>query len=146
MITSSWAEKVDAAIFEINISKNRITGVVPYYAVYGRNPRVPLDVFFPENHVQGVLTWTNFVFNLSKHLKDIHEEMMKHEQLCIVSTEIKIPRGNTNISIGVIVYYMSPKGVVNSSKNLTLRWTGPYRVVGAPSESLSILTPLVAGQ
>ena len=75
----SWAQKVDAAIFEINISRNWITGVAPYYAMYGRNPQVPLDVFFPDNHIQGVLKWTNFVLNLSKHFEDIHEEM-KHDE------------------------------------------------------------------
>ena len=53
---NSWAQKVDAAIFKINISRNRITGVTPYYAMYRRNPRVPLDVFFPDNHIQGVLS------------------------------------------------------------------------------------------
>ena len=133
---------MDAAVFEINISRNRITGVAPC-AMYGPIPRVPSDVFFPDNHVQGVLNWTNFVFNLSKHFEDIHEEMMKHEQLCIpVSTEIKIPRGSTNISRGDIVYYMSPKGVVNLSKKLTLRWTGPYRVTGTPTESISVFDPI----
>ena len=140
---SSWAQKVDAAIFEINISRNRITGVTPYYAMYGRNPRVPLDVFFPDNHIQGVLKWTNFVLNLSKHIEDIHEEMAKHEQLCIpVSTEIKIPRGYSNINLGDVVYYMSPRGVANLSKKLTLRWTGPYKVTGTPTESLSVINPL----
>ena len=60
-----------------------------------------LDVFFPDNHIQGVLKWTNFVLNLSKHIEDIHEEMARHEQLCIpVSTEIKIPRGSSNINLG----------------------------------------------
>ena len=140
---SSWALKVDAAIIEINISRNRITGVAPYYAMYGWNPWVPLDVFFPDNHMQGVLSWTNFVLNLSKHIEDIHEEMMKHEQLCIlVSTEIKIPWGSTNITLGDEVYYMSPRGVINLSKKLTLRWTGPYKVIGTPTESLSVVNPI----
>jgi len=140
---SSWAQKVDAAVFEINISRNRITGVAPYYAMYGRNPRVPLDVFFPDNHVQDILKWTNFVLNLSKHIEDIHDRMAKHERLCIpVSTEIKIPRGRSNINLGDIVYYMSPRGVVNLSKKLTLRWTGPYKVTGTPTESLSVINPI----
>ena len=69
---------MDAAIFEINISRNRITGVTPYYEMYGQNPGVPPDVFFPDNHIQGVLKWTNFVLNLSKHIEDIHEEMARH--------------------------------------------------------------------
>jgi len=59
-----------------------------------------------------------------------------------VSTEIKVPRGSTNISLGDIVYYMSPRGVVNLSKKLTLRWTGPYRVTGTPTASLSIINPI----
>ena len=69
--------------------------------------------------------------------------MMKHEQLCIpVSTEIKVAWGSPNISLGDIVYYMSPRGVVNLSKKLTLRWTGPYRVTGTPTVSLSIINPI----
>ena len=102
-----WASDVfeTTGLFEINISRNRITGVAPYYAMYGRNPRVPLDVFFPDNHIQGVLKWTNFVCNLSKH-------------------------------------YMSPRGMVNLSKKLTLRWTGPYTVTGTPTDSLSVINPI----
>ena len=115
---------MDAAIFEINLSRNWITGVTPYYAMY-------------------VLKWTNFVLNLSKHIEDIHEEMAIHEQLCIpVSTEIKKPRGSSNINLGDTVYYMSPRGVTNLSKKLTLRWTGPYKVTGTPTDSLSIINPI----
>ena len=44
---SSWAQKVDAAVFEINISRNRITGVAPYYAMYGRNPPGPPRCILP---------------------------------------------------------------------------------------------------
>jgi len=56
-----------------------------------------------------------------------------------VSTEIKIPRGSTNITLGDVVYYMSPRGVINLSKKLTLRWTGLYYVIGTPTESLSVI-------
>jgi len=88
---NSWAQKVDAAIFEINISRNRITGVSPYYAMYGRNPRIPLDVFFPDKHMQSVMPWTKFVLNLSNHFEKIHKEMAKNEKLCIsVASEVKI--------------------------------------------------------
>ncbi len=55
---------------------------------------------------------------------------------------IKIPRGSSNINLGDIVYYMSPRGVINLSRKLTLRWTGPYKVTGAPTESLSVINPI----
>ena len=41
-----------------------------------------------------------------------------------------------------MAYYMPPRGVVNLSKKLTLRWTGPYKVTGTPTESLSIINPM----
>ena len=45
-VPGSWVQKLDSAVFEINISRNRITDVAPYYALFGRNPRIPLGVFF----------------------------------------------------------------------------------------------------
>ena len=69
--------------------------------------------------------------------------MARYEQLCIpVSTEIKIPRGSSNITLGDTVYYTSPRGVVNLSKKLTLRGTGPYTVTGTPTDSLSVINPI----
>ena len=64
-------------VLTLALGLNLETGLQgPYYAMYGRNPRVSLDLFFPDNYMQGVLKWTNFVLNLSKHIEDIHEEMM----------------------------------------------------------------------
>lgn len=37
---------------------------------------------------------------------------------------------------------MSPRGVLNLSRKLTLRWTGPYRVTNTPSESLFVIDPI----
>ena len=37
---------------------------------------------------------------------------------------------------------MSPRGVINLSKKLTLRWTGPYKVIRTPTESLSVINPI----
>ena len=142
-VPGSWVQKLDSAVFEINISRNRITGVAPYYALFGRNPRIPLDVFFPDNRLQKALKWTDYVSNLSNKMDNIHNTIIKHETLNIpVLTEIKAPRSKYQISVGNIVFYMSPKGILNLSKKLTLRWTGPYRVIETPSESLSVIYPV----
>ena len=142
-VPGSWVQKLDSAVFEINISRNRITGVAPYYALFGRNPRIPLDVFFPENQLQKALKWTDYVSNLSSKMDKIHNTMIKHETLNIpVLTEIKAPWSKYRISVGNIVFYMSPKGILNLSKKLTLRWPGPYRVIETPSESLSVIYPV----
>ena len=129
-VPGSWVQKLDSAVFEINISRNRITGVAPYYALFGRNPRIPLDIFFPEDRLQKALKWTDYISKLSNKMDKIHNTMVKHETLNIpVLTEVKAPRSKYQISIGNIVFYMSPKGILNLSKKLTLRWTGSLSVI-----------------
>ena len=48
--------------------------------------------------------------------------------------------------MGDVVYYFSPRVVRDAdnriSRKLALLWTGPYRVVGKPSESLATLQPI----
>ena len=138
----SWTDKLISAIFEINIARNRVTGVSPYFAMYGRNVRIPLDVYFPENNFRQNETWTNYVSKLSSKMEEIHSRMTKKESLSIpVSNQVKSPRSKNPIAIGDIVYYFSPRGILNLSKKLTLRWTGPYRVLQKPTESMCIIYP-----
>ena len=50
------------------------------------------------------------------------------------------------VEVGDVVYYFSPRVARDAdnriSKKLALLWTGPYRVVGKPSESLATLQPM----
>ena len=50
------------------------------------------------------------------------------------------------VEVGDVVYYFSPRVTRDAnnriSKKLALLWTGPYRVVGKPSESLADLQPM----
>ena len=139
----SWTDKLISAIFEINIARNRITGVSPYFAMYGRNVRIPLDVYFPEDNLRQVNTLTSYVNKLSFKMERIHSRMVEQESLSIpVSNQIKSPRSKNPITPGDIVYYFSPRGILNLSKKLTLRWTGPYRVLQKPTESMCIIYPV----
>ena len=57
----------------------------------------------------------------------------------------RVTRAN-RVEVGDVVYYFSPRVARDAdnriSKKLALLWTGPYRVVGKPSESLATLQPM----
>ena len=57
----------------------------------------------------------------------------------------QVTRAN-RVEVGDVVYYFSPRVARDAdnriSKKLALLWTGPYRVVGKPSESLATLQPM----
>ena len=77
--------------------------------------------------------------NLSGRFK----EMCNNDLLSIpVDQGIKSPRGMDPIKLGDLVYQFSPRGIVNLSRNITLRWHGPYRVVEILSPSLCTIFPV----
>ena len=43
--------KLNTILFELNNARNRITSVSPYFGMFGRNPRLPLDVCFPSQNL-----------------------------------------------------------------------------------------------
>ena len=57
----------------------------------------------------------------------------------------RVTRANW-VEVGNVVYYFSPRVTRDAdhriSKKLALLWTGPYRVVSKPSESLAALQPM----
>ena len=139
----SWPIKLNTILSELNNARNRMTGVSPFFGMFGRNPRLPLDVCFPTQNIQKSNNWTKYVENLSGRFEEIHEHMRKHELLTIPMDQgIKSPRGLNFIKLGDLVYQFSPRAIVNLSRKLTLRWIGPYRVVEIISPSLCTIFPI----
>ena len=79
----SWPIKLNTILFELNNARNQMTGVSPFFGMFGRNPRLPLDVCFSTQNIQKSNNWTKYVENLSGRFEEIHEHMRKHELLTI---------------------------------------------------------------
>ena len=47
---SEWDEKIDTVLFAYRVLKNKSTGYSPYFMMYHRQPRLPIDVEFLPNH------------------------------------------------------------------------------------------------
>ena len=47
---SEWDERIDTVLFAYRVSKNKSTGYSPYFMMYHRQPRLPIDVEFLPNH------------------------------------------------------------------------------------------------
>ena len=96
--------KLNTILFELNNAKNRVTGVSPYFGMFGRNPRLLLDLCFPSQNFQKSHSWTKYLENLSSRFKEFQENMIKNE-LNLIPTDqgIKSPRGMDSVKVGDLV-------------------------------------------
>ena len=66
-----WDESLNKMIHAYNCTKNEATGLAPYYLLFGRNPRLPVDLIFNLNQDNnGQVDYNSYV---RKWREDINE-------------------------------------------------------------------------
>lgn len=70
---SHWREYVKPLVHAYNCTKNETTGFTPYELMFGRQPRLPVDLAFglPVNHQPG--SHSQYVRNLKSQLEDSYK-------------------------------------------------------------------------
>ena len=71
-----WKNHVSAMVHAYNCAKNTATGFSPYYLLFGREPRLPVDVEFglQRENQKGPLSESNYVSQLRRQLKFAHNK------------------------------------------------------------------------
>ena len=136
-----WPTKLKAATFAYNCSINRVTGVSPYYAIFGRNPVLPVDMIFPlpEREAEG---WEKYIQNIKSNFNSIWRSMADHQKVSVAVDHARDQgRVKPAVKVGDMVYvyvgYIKP----GLSKKLQSRWTGPWTVIKKVSDALYIVSP-----
>ncbi len=70
---SHWWDYVKPLVHAYNCTKNETTGFTPYELMFGRQPRLPVDLAFglPVNHQPG--SHSQYVRNLKSQLEDSYK-------------------------------------------------------------------------
>ena len=142
--TSSWVERLPYAVFAYNIATNRVTGVSPYFSLFGRSALLPADLLFPlpqENDRREA--WIDYVLNIRGKFGDIAEKMAKSQ---LSTIELEQAKHQTNITkkpfdigdkVAMFIHNLKP-GV---SRKIQRRWSGPWEIVRKCSASLYVIRP-----
>ena len=65
-----WPEHIASICHAYNTTRSQVTGYSPYFLMFGRRPRIPIDLLFPTARRAEVEGLDNYVTALYEHLKE----------------------------------------------------------------------------
>ena len=138
---TDWTAKLPVAVFAYNATRNRMTGISPYEAVFGHSPVMPVDLVFPLRRKEGV-SWSKYVQDLRGKYQRIMEAMCKIQNTALHISDPAISfRKKSDLKEGDSVYWFVPRVEPGKSSKLQRRWLGPFTIRRIVSESLLVIYP-----
>jgi transposase InsO family protein len=139
--TRDWAKKLPAATLAYNVAANRMTGVSPFEAVFGKKAVLPVDFVFPCDKGP-TSSLAIFLETRRQQLSSATQQMLKTEAHSIQLDSRYRPKDLANpIKTGQLVYLFVTRLAPNITAKLQSPWTGPWRVTAVMSPSLAQVEP-----
>ena len=121
---------LNLCLFAYLVSVHPTTGETPFYMLYGREPRLPLDITLmpPKNLSPSVATHhERIITNLQRAQAIAHENTQRAQQA--MKSQYDKNAKEPNFEIGDSVWVYTPQLKKGLSKKLLHFWHGPYRIV-----------------
>ena len=137
-----WPKKLATAVFVYNTMKNRITGVSPYFAVFGREPQIPARLLFDMNLQNDTQKFSDYIEDIKNRFQQIHQKMVETQRTQVqkeIDRDERDGRGES-FNVGDQVYIFSAKSRPGVSLKLQRKWLGPYHVEKIISPSLLLVS------
>jgi len=133
--TVEWEECLPKVCFACNTSKHASTGFTPFYLMYGKQARIPLDVMhgLPPDESE---TCCQHASSLWHSLEKAYHITRQNSLVCARGQkehyDLKV-RGKP-FAQGDLVWLCNPAVPRGTSRKLYTPWTGPYKIIKCLSD------------
>ena len=79
---ANWKDHVDKVVFAYNCTRNDAAGYSPFYLLYGRSPRLPIDVMFEIDPDHEVTFCQDYVLKWKRGMQQAFELASQHAKKC----------------------------------------------------------------
>ena len=132
----SWEDRVQAVCLAYNTSVQPTTGYTPFYLMFGRQARLPIDIMFGNSPVvtsSPSVYATKLQQSLTTAYDQVRNKMDATFQRQKQFYDQKVH--GRPFTVGDLVWLYSPVVPTGQAKKLYHPWTGPYEVVKKLSDA-----------
>ena len=133
-----WDRYLPAFLMAYNSKVNSASGVTPYYAFYGRELRLPIDLVLPAPEKENV---NEHVQTMIKRMQNVYQYIRKNNEAVIRRNASGYLGEKFSFKVNDKVLYLSPRKLQSKPLKLTDQWIGPYRIVKRVSDVLYRIKP-----
>ena len=131
-----WDEQISSVCFAYNTSPSEVTGESPFYLLYGRDARLPIDAsLLPPTTLTG--SYADYreqvVRNVTEAQAIARDNIQRAQQNMKLRHDENVTF--TEFQAGEKVWIYTPKPRKGLSKKLRFHWHGPFRILKRLSEN-----------
>ena len=125
-----WEDHLPRICFAYNTSQQESTGFTPFYLMFGRQARIPLDIMY-QTPVAEARNVSQYIWTLRKSMQDAYAlardnlQTASYRQKELYDEKIH----GKPYKVGDLVWLHNPAMPRGQARKLYCPWTGPYKVV-----------------
>ena len=132
-----WDKYLPKLAFAYNTAVHHTTGVTPFEVIYGRKPKLPVDLLFPAPDL-------DLNLDLLSYASKVRADLLRCYETVAQNADVKVSRfkfyADRNVrpfgyALGDRVYLLKQANKKGVSKKLSHKWKGPFTVVEVLSEN-----------
>ena len=127
---SNWEQHLRKVCMAYNTSVQPSTGYTPFYLMFGRLARLPVDIMYGSCPTEPVLPH-QYVKTLKDTLESAYTKARKHMQATAMRSEELYNRRvhGQEYEVGDLVWLNNPVVPRGRSRKLHCPWTGPFKII-----------------
>ena len=136
-----WKTYVPAMVHAYNCTRNTATGYSPYYLLFGREPRLPIDVEFglKRGNQQGPPCNSNYVTKLRRRLRFAHKKAKQVASRQQARHKGLYDRRCNEAALGIGDLVLVKKTAWKGRHKIQDRWeSDEYQVIGQPNPDIPV--------
>ena len=142
--TGTWDDYVPAIVHSYNATVHTVTGYSPYFLLYGRHPRLSLEIVQPRNlskeKQKQFVDYDEYLNDITMALGQARDRSFRgqyqrtQQRLRSTNKDRKTP----NFEVGDIVMRRI-LGTKGNKKSLSTAWSGPYEVKAVENKGITLV-------